>query len=126
MNYTPPPLAFPGTGILEDIIGGAAGNIADDIFTSITGWILTSAFSIFAFAVELAFSNDGITAGCDASIANIEGCANNSFISSSFQQSLWISISIAGIGFIFTVIKTMIQGDPGELARKALLSLIHI
>lgn len=114
-----PILAFPGTGILGDILGGAAQNITDDIFSSLTGWILTSAFSIFGFAVELAFSNDGITAGCQHNINNVEACANNSFISASFQRSLLVSAMIATIGFIFAIIKAILQGDPGDVARKA-------
>lgn len=112
-----PILAFPGTGILGDILGGAAQGIADDIFSSLTGWILTSAFSIFGFAVELAFANDSIAAGCNAN--NIADCSRTSFISETFQQSLTVSAGIAAIAFIFTIIKTILQGDPGDLARKA-------
>lgn len=112
-----PILAFPGVGILEDILGGAAANITDDIFSSITGWILTSAFAIFGFAVEIAFSNDSIAAGCNAN--NIGGCSRASFISETFQQSLAVSASIAAIGFIFSIIKAILHGDPGEVARRA-------
>ena len=114
----PQPLfAFPGTGILGDILGGAAQGITDDIFSSLTGWILTSAFAIFGFAIEVAFSNDGIAAGCE--IGNLDDCKEDSFVFTTFQQSLIVSASITAIGFIFSIIKAVLQGDPGDVARKA-------
>ena len=121
-----PILAFPGSGLLENIIGGAASGIADDIFTSITGWILSSAFTIFGFAVNIAFSNDGITHGCAQDGSNIEACSRASFVFGTYQRSIVASASIAGIAFLFAVIKTIIQGDPGELARKVFLETPRI
>lgn len=121
-----PLLAFPGLGFLQDIIGitGAIGNVADSIVASITGWILTSAFSIFGFAVDIAFSNDGIIAGCNAD--NIAECSRTSFVSETFQRSLTVSAAIALIALLYTIMKTVISGDPGQLARKALFDAPRI
>lgn len=116
--------AFPGLGFLDDVIGGAIGNATDGIIATITGWILSSAFSIFGFAIDIAFSNDGVIAGCHA--GNVEECSRTSFIAESFQRSLTVSAAIATIALLYTVIKTVVTGDPGQLARKALFDAPRI
>lgn len=116
-DYTPQILAFPGLDFITDAVGGAVGNVTGDIVNNLTGWVLSSAFSIFGFAVDLAFSNDGIIAGCNAD--NVEECSRTSFVTESFQRSLTVSAAIALIALLYTVMKTVITGDPGQLARKA-------
>ena len=83
------------------------------IFSSITGWILTSAFAIFGFAVEIAFSNDSIAAGCNAN--SIGDCSRASFISETFQQSLAVSVGLGGDDIINGASGSdTIDGGPGD------------
>lgn len=127
-----PILAFPGLDFLEDIVTGAAGAVADDIIATISGWILSSAFAVFGFAIDIAFSNDGVVANCElpADVPEVaEGaqadeemqCQGAAFVRESFQRSLAASGGLALIALIYTVMKTVISGDPGLIARRALL-----
>lgn len=118
---TQPILAFPGLGFLEDAIGGAVGNVSNNIISTITGWILTSAFSIFGFAIDIAFSNDGIAADCpDAALgAELEACSNASFVTQTFQRSLTVAALLAVAALIWATMKAVITGDLGQFARKA-------
>lgn len=113
-----PILAFPGLDFLEDIVTGAAGAVADDIIATISGWILSSAFAVFGFAVDIAFSNDGVVANCNAD--NVAECSRTGFVAETFQRSLTVSAGIAAIALIYAVMKTVITGDPGQVVRRAL------
>lgn len=95
---------------------GAAGDIANNVFSALTGWVLEGAFRMMTLVSALVFSNESLAAGCTT--GTLEGCSRTSFIFGTFSRSRNVAAVLLVVFTVWSIGRAAISGDPGTIARK--------
>lgn len=111
----PNPIGW-GFDRLDGWVRGAAGDITENIFSSLAGWILNSAVGLFGLVSVAVFSNDSVADGC--TIDTVAGCSRASFVADTFGRSRTVAAVLLVLFTMWTIGRAALGGDVGALGRK--------